>query len=93
MIQSYSAFNSQKIIRNTYNNTLNFEISIDGQPHSLLLSTTSGSEDNGRLLDLYYRINEVFLVCFSVVDPVSFKNVKKKVCLILFLKLNLYSSN
>ena len=38
-----------------------------------------GSEENGRLRPLAYPDTDVFLVCFSVVDPSSFSKVSTKV--------------
>ena len=40
---------------------------------------TSGQEDYDRLRPLSYPQTDVFLVCFSVVSPASFENVKEKV--------------
>lgn len=41
----------------------------------------SGQEDYDRLRPLSYPQTDVFLVCFSVVSPSSFENVKEKVSL------------
>jgi len=41
----------------------------------------SGQEDYDRLRPLSYPQTDVFLVCFSVVSPSSFENVKEKVCI------------
>ena len=41
--------------------------------------TLSGQEDYDRLRPLSYPQTDVFLVCFSVVSPASFENVKEKV--------------
>ena len=38
-----------------------------------------GQEDYDRLRPLSYPQTDVFLVCFSVVAPASFENVKEKV--------------
>ena len=43
----------------------------------------SGQEDYDRLRPLSYPQTDVFLVCFSVVSPSSFENVKEKVCLFI----------
>lgn len=40
---------------------------------------SSGQEDYDRLRPLSYPQTDVFLVCFSVVSPSSFENVKEKV--------------
>ena len=38
-----------------------------------------GQEDYDRLRPLSYPQTDVFLVCFSVITPASFENVKEKV--------------
>lgn len=43
------------------------------------LFDTAGQEDYDRLRPLSYPQTDVFLVCFSVVSPSSFENVKEKV--------------
>ena len=42
-------------------------------------SEFAGQEDYDRLRPLSYPQTDVFLVCFSVVSPASFENVKEKV--------------
>ncbi|CAF0832257.1 unnamed protein product [Adineta ricciae] len=53
-------------------------VNIDGQPHSLGLFDTAGQEEFDRLRPLSYNSTDVFLVCFSVVSPTSFSNVREK---------------
>lgn len=43
----------------------------------------SGQEDYDRLRPLSYPQTDVFLVCFSVVSPSSFENVKEKVSFLI----------
>ena len=43
------------------------------------VSPITGQEDYDRLRPLSYPQTDVFLVCFSVVSPSSFENVKEKV--------------
>lgn len=57
---------------------------IDGKPISLGLWDTAGQEDYDRLRPLSYPQTDVFLVCFSLVSPPSFENVKTKVSLVVF---------
>jgi small GTP-binding protein len=61
---------------------------VDGRPISLGLWDTAGQEDYDRLRPLSYPQTDVFLICFSIVSPPSFDNVKAKVlnspCQLLF---------
>jgi len=53
-------------------------IIIGGKPYTLGLFDTAGQEDYDRLRLLSYPQTNVFLVCFSVVNPSSYENVKEK---------------
>ena len=59
---------------------------IAGEPHTLGLFDTAGQEDYDRLRPLSYPQTDVFLVCFSIVNPASYENAKEKVMWI-FLRL------
>ncbi|EPB67868.1 Ras family protein [Ancylostoma ceylanicum] len=54
-------------------------VMIGGEPYTLGLFDTAGQEDYDRLRPLSYPQTDVFLVCFSVVAPASFENVREKV--------------
>ncbi|KAM3596213.1 uncharacterized protein V6R79_010478 [Siganus canaliculatus] len=58
----------------------NYEVTvmIDDKPYSLAIWDTAGHEDYLRLRPLSYPDTDIFLVCFSVVSPSSFENVRKK---------------
>lgn len=58
-------------------------VMIGGEPYTLGLFDTAGQEDYDRLRPLSYPQTDVFLVCFSVISPSSYENVKEKVCLLL----------
>merc|ERR1712100_474654 len=51
---------------------------VDGRMVSLGLWDTAGQEDYDRLRPLSYPGTDVFLLCFSVISPTSFSNVKSK---------------
>ncbi|XP_044524913.1 cell division control protein 42 homolog [Gracilinanus agilis] len=53
-------------------------VMIGGEPYTLGLFDTAGQEDYDRLQPLSYPQTDMFLVCFSVVSPSSFENVKEK---------------
>jgi Ras-related C3 botulinum toxin substrate 1 len=53
-------------------------VMVDGKPISLGLWDTAGQEDYDRLRPLSYPQTDVFLICFSIVNPPSFDNVKSK---------------
>lgn len=53
-------------------------VMIGGEPYTLGLFDTAGQEDYDRLRPLSYPQTDVFLVCFSVVNPASYENVKEK---------------
>ncbi len=54
-------------------------VMVGDEPYTLGLFDTAGQEDYDRLRPLSYPQTDVFLVCFSVVSPASFENVKEKV--------------
>ena len=51
---------------------------ISGKFVSLNLWDTAGQEDYDRLRPLSYPQTDVFLMCFSVVSPISFDHVQQK---------------
>ncbi|KAH8110608.1 P-loop containing nucleoside triphosphate hydrolase protein [Phellopilus nigrolimitatus] len=53
-------------------------VMIDGKTISLGLWDTAGQEDYDRLRPLSYPQTDVFLVCFSLVSPPSYENVRTK---------------
>lgn len=49
---------------------------VDGQQINLQLWDTAGQEDYAKLRPLSYPGTEVFLLCFSLVNPISLENVR-----------------
>ena len=52
-------------------------INVGGTSYMLELIDTAGQEDYDRLRPLSYNKADIFLVCYSVVNPASFTNVKE----------------
>jgi len=53
-------------------------VEIDKKPINFALWDTAGQEEYARLRALSYPETDVFLLCFSVVSPPSFENIKSK---------------
>ena len=53
-------------------------VNVDDKTVSLGLWDTAGQEDYDRLRPLSYPGTNIFLICFSIVNPTSYQNVKSK---------------
>jgi cell division control protein 42 len=53
-------------------------VMIGDEPYTLSLFDTAGQEDYDRLRPLPYPEIGVFLICFSVISPTSFENIREK---------------
>ena len=51
---------------------------VDGKTISLSLWDTAGPKDYDELRPLSYHDTDVFLICFSLVNPQSYENVRTK---------------
>ena len=54
-------------------------VHVHDQPFLLSLFDTAGQEDYIRLRVMSYPMTDVLVICFSVVNPDSFLNVKERV--------------
>jgi cell division control protein 42 len=54
----------------------NTAIMVDDTPYNLGLWDTAGQEEYDRLRALCYPQTDIFLMCFSVISPSSFENIK-----------------
>uniref|UniRef100_A0A8C6XJR7 Ras homolog family member J n=1 Tax=Naja naja TaxID=35670 RepID=A0A8C6XJR7_NAJNA len=53
-------------------------VTVGGRQHLLGLYDTAGQEDYNQLRPLSYPNTDVFLICFSVVNPASYHNVQEE---------------
>ncbi|XP_030591002.1 ras-related C3 botulinum toxin substrate 1-like [Archocentrus centrarchus] len=53
-------------------------VMVDGKPVKLGLWDTAGEEGYDRLRPLSYPETDVFLICFSLVSPTSYENIRHK---------------
>ena len=58
--------------------TYDVVVHVDGEPVTFEMCDTPGQDDFDTLRPLCYPNTDVFIVCFSVVSPSSFENVKEK---------------
>ncbi|GAB6021730.1 hypothetical protein CHUAL_004308 [Chamberlinius hualienensis] len=56
----------------------NVRVTVDNQPLCLQICDTAGQDDFDALRPLCYPGTDVFLICFSVVSPTSFYNIRDK---------------
>nr|XP_046268978.1 rho-related GTP-binding protein RhoV-like [Scatophagus argus] len=78
MIISYifNGYNSE--YRQTAFDVFTGLVHVNGIPTRIKLIDTAGQEEFGHLRSLCYAHVDVFILCFSVVNPVSFDNITSK---------------
>ena len=54
-------------------------VMINDEVYTLALFDTAGQADYDNVRSLSYPLTDVFLICYSVMQPSSFENVKEKV--------------
>ncbi|KAH3765858.1 rac gtpase [Pelomyxa schiedti] len=74
---SSGAFPPEDYIPTVFNNSTK-AATLEGKPVNVTLWDTAGQEDYDRIRPCSYIGADVFLVCFSVVNPSTFSNVKGK---------------
>ncbi|KAL1281305.1 hypothetical protein QQF64_000108 [Cirrhinus molitorella] len=78
LLFSYSKGGSQGVyVPNVFENYI-VDVTVDGNPVEVALWDTAGQEDYVRLRPQSYPNTDVFLLCFSLVDPDSLENICKK---------------
>lgn len=78
MLMSFSANSFPSDYVPTVFDNYNTAIMVDDTPYNLGLWDTAGQEEYDRLRALCYPQTDVFLMCFSLVDPPSFENIKQR---------------
>lgn len=53
-------------------------VNVDEQPINIQLCDTAGQDDLDSIRSLCYPETDVFLICFSIVSPSSYKHVESK---------------
>jgi Ras-related C3 botulinum toxin substrate 1 len=65
-------------LEQVYDNYVSAQM-VDGRPVHMSLWDTAGQSDYDRLRPLAYPMSDLFIVCFSLVSPTSYENVRLKV--------------
>ncbi|XP_064183353.1 rho-related GTP-binding protein RhoV [Anguilla rostrata] len=78
MIVSYTTNGYPAEYKQTAFDVFSGLVQVDGTPVRIQLMDTAGQEVFDEFRSLCYAQTDVFLLCFSVVDPTSFQNITKK---------------
>eukprot|EP00092_Neocalanus_flemingeri_P038466 GFUD01041876.1.p1 GENE.GFUD01041876.1~~GFUD01041876.1.p1 ORF type:complete len:223 (+),score=57.60 GFUD01041876.1:58-669(+) len=76
LLMSYTNTGSGEYIPTVFDNHAE-QVTVDGSNVTLALWDTGGGEDYHRLRPLSYPQTDVFLICFSLVSPDSFENIRE----------------
>ncbi|TSR99400.1 Rho-related GTP-binding protein RhoV [Bagarius yarrelli] len=78
MIISYTNNGYPTDYKQTAFDVFSGQVQVDGAPVRIQLMDTAGQEEFDGFRSLSYAHSDVFLLCFSVVNPTSFQNITKK---------------
>ncbi|XP_062324124.1 rho-related GTP-binding protein RhoV [Osmerus eperlanus] len=78
MIVSYTTNGYPTEYKQTGFDVFSGQVQIEGAPVKVQLLDTAGQEEFDSFRSLSYSQTDVFILCFSVVNPTSFHNVTKK---------------
>ncbi|XP_041927548.1 rho-related GTP-binding protein RhoV [Alosa pseudoharengus] len=78
MIISYIANGYPDEYHQTAFDVFTGSVTVDGIPVRIQLMDTAGQEEYDKFRSLCYNHTDVFLLCFSVVNPTSFHNITTK---------------
>ncbi|KAG7461328.1 hypothetical protein MATL_G00208940 [Megalops atlanticus] len=78
MIVSYTTNGYPTEYQQTAFDVFSALVQVDGIPVRIQLMDTAGQEEFDGFRSLSYAHSDVFILCFSVVNPTSFQNVTKK---------------
>ncbi|XP_077408534.1 rho-related GTP-binding protein RhoV [Vanacampus margaritifer] len=78
MIVSYTLNGYPVDYKQTGFDVFSGQVQVDGSPVRVQLVDTAGQEEFDEFRSLSYSHTDVFLLCFSMVNPASFHNITKK---------------
>ncbi|XP_028857956.1 rho-related GTP-binding protein RhoV [Denticeps clupeoides] len=78
MVVSYTSNGYPADYKQTAFDVFTGHVQVDGSPVQIQLFDTAGQDEFDNIRSLSYEQTDVFMLCFSVVNPTSFENVSKK---------------
>ncbi|KAL4656443.1 rho-related GTP-binding protein RhoV [Arapaima gigas] len=78
MIVSYTTNGYPAEYQQTAFDVFSGQVQVDGSPVRIQLLDTAGQEEFDGFRSFCYSNTDVFILCFSIVNPTSFQNVTKK---------------